>query len=195
MGGIICPPYLAHYLTTHPSSTTLNRSGLDHPSLAFNRAVRDQDRFSIEAQMLRITSNRIVPSSKLLLRSISTKGPVEAKITSGHPTHKQKDEKVLAKAREVANNSELQQSTHGEVVWTGSQQPRQDAWRGPRFEQTDLSLQPQPQPAIELIAKQPIRYETRRVVSCNGGGGPLGHPKVYINLDKAGEPNVCPYCE
>lgn len=37
--------------------------------------------------------------------------------------------------------------------------------------------------------------ETRRIVSCDGGGGALGHPKVYINLDKAGEPNVCPYCE
>ena len=30
-------------------------------------------------------------------------------------------------------------------------------------------------------------------VSCDGGGGPLGHPKVYINLDKPG-PQSCPYC-
>ena len=55
--------------------------------------------------------------------------------------------------------------------------------------------QPQPQAAIELIAQVPIRMETRRIVSCDGGGGALGHPKVYINLDKAGEPNVCPYCK
>lgn len=128
------------------------------------------------------------------VRSVSTKGPVEAKITSEHPTHKAEDEKVLAKAREVANDTHLQENTHREVVWSNSQQPRQRAWQGPRFEQTDFSLQPQPQPAIELIAKQPIRYETKRVISCNGGGGALGHPKVYINLDKAGEPNVCPYC-
>lgn len=26
------------------------------------------------------------------------------------------------------------------------------------------------------------------------GGGPLGHPKVYINLDKPG-PQACGYCK
>lgn len=130
-------------------------------------------------------------------RSVSTKGPLEATVTSKeqHPTIKDKDEKVLAKAREVANDPAIQQSSNREVVWSNSQQPRQDAWHGPRFEQTDFSLQPQPQAAIELIAKQPIRMETRRVVSCDGGGGALGHPKVYINLDKSGEPNVCSYCK
>ena len=30
-------------------------------------------------------------------------------------------------------------------------------------------------------------------VSCDGGGGALGHPKVYINLD-GGEPVACIYC-
>ena len=30
-------------------------------------------------------------------------------------------------------------------------------------------------------------------VACDGGGGPLGHPKVYINLDD-GETHVCIYC-
>lgn len=29
-------------------------------------------------------------------------------------------------------------------------------------------------------------------VSCDGGG-PLGHPKVYLNMGKDGE-IVCPYC-
>jgi uncharacterized Zn-finger protein len=31
------------------------------------------------------------------------------------------------------------------------------------------------------------------VVACNGGGGPLGHPRVYLNLGDDGEV-VCPYC-
>lgn len=150
--------------------------------------------------MLRTISSRATPvavRAGRAVRPVSTKGPVEANVTSKeqHPTHKDKDEKVLAKAREVANDPAIQQSSNREVVWSNSQQPRQDAWKGPRFEQTDFSLQPQPQAAIELIAKQPIRMETRRVVSCDGGGGALGHPKVYINLDKAGEPNVCPYCK
>lgn len=30
--------------------------------------------------------------------------------------------------------------------------------------------------AIELIHKQPVRWTKKRVVSCDGGGGPLGHP-------------------
>jgi uncharacterized Zn-finger protein len=31
------------------------------------------------------------------------------------------------------------------------------------------------------------------VVACNGGGGPLGHPRVYLNLAPAGRVE-CPYC-
>ncbi len=30
-------------------------------------------------------------------------------------------------------------------------------------------------------------------VSCDGGGGPLGHPRVYLQIAEAGE-IVCPYC-
>lgn len=36
--------------------------------------------------------------------------------------------------------------------------------------------------AIDLIAAQPPIGSTKRVVACDGGGGPLGHPKVFINL-------------
>jgi uncharacterized Zn-finger protein len=31
------------------------------------------------------------------------------------------------------------------------------------------------------------------VVACNGGGGPLGHPRVYLNLGADGRIE-CPYC-
>jgi uncharacterized Zn-finger protein len=31
------------------------------------------------------------------------------------------------------------------------------------------------------------------VAACNGGGGPLGHPRVYLNLMPAGRVE-CPYC-
>jgi uncharacterized Zn-finger protein len=31
------------------------------------------------------------------------------------------------------------------------------------------------------------------VAACNGGGGPLGHPKVYLNLAPSGKVE-CPYC-
>ncbi|MDC1383674.1 zinc-finger domain-containing protein [Candidatus Puniceispirillum sp.] len=30
-------------------------------------------------------------------------------------------------------------------------------------------------------------------VACNGGGGPLGHPQVWLNIGTEGR-IVCPYC-
>ena len=54
-------------------------------------------------------------------------------------------------------------------------------------------VQPRPLAAIDLIHKQPVRWRHERVVSCDGGGGPLGHPRIFINLDK---PQICwcTYC-
>ena len=36
-------------------------------------------------------------------------------------------------------------------------------------------------------------YIDEMVAACNGGGGPLGHPRVYLNLAPAGRAE-CPYC-
>ena len=36
-------------------------------------------------------------------------------------------------------------------------------------------------------------YTDSMEVACNGGGGPLGHPKVYLNLSADGRVE-CPYC-
>lgn len=36
--------------------------------------------------------------------------------------------------------------------------------------------------------------ETKNIViHCNGGGGVLGHPLIYLNLGKE-EQVICPYC-
>jgi uncharacterized Zn-finger protein len=36
---------------------------------------------------------------------------------------------------------------------------------------------------------------TRREVICDGGGGALGHPRVYLHIDAdQGEQVTCPYC-
>ncbi|XP_053719482.1 NADH dehydrogenase [ubiquinone] iron-sulfur protein 6, mitochondrial [Synchiropus splendidus] len=48
--------------------------------------------------------------------------------------------------------------------------------------------------AIELVAEEPVTELHARVVSCDGGGGALGHPKVYINLDKDTKVGTCGYC-
>lgn len=90
--------------------------------------------------------------------------------------------------------------------------------RGPRFEQTVYELQPTPLSAMQMISEEPIRLVEQRVASCDGGeckdltwsvtrllswsdqltcvvsghtgGGSLGHPRVFINLDKPG-PKAC----
>ena len=41
-------------------------------------------------------------------------------------------------------------------------------------------------PAFETV------YIKKTEIACDGGGGPLGHPKVYLYL-KNGE-ITCPYC-
>ncbi|EDW88379.1 NADH dehydrogenase [ubiquinone] iron-sulfur protein 6, mitochondrial [Drosophila teissieri] len=46
---------------------------------------------------------------------------------------------------------------------------------------------------IKLIDEVAPKECTERVVYCDGGDGPLGHPKVYINLDKPGN-HICGYC-
>ena len=34
----------------------------------------------------------------------------------------------------------------------------------------------------------------RKVVACDGGGGPLGHPRVWLNMEGKGQVD-CPYCD
>ena len=47
--------------------------------------------------------------------------------------------------------------------------------------------------AIKLIDEVLPALRKERVVWCDGGGGPTGHPNVYINLDKPGS-HTCGYC-
>ncbi|XP_002734872.1 NADH dehydrogenase [ubiquinone] iron-sulfur protein 6, mitochondrial-like [Saccoglossus kowalevskii] len=47
--------------------------------------------------------------------------------------------------------------------------------------------------AINLIDDVPPKVIAGRHVYCDGGGGALGHPKVYINLDPPGA-HSCGYC-
>ncbi|KAF9496196.1 hypothetical protein BDN71DRAFT_1446643 [Pleurotus eryngii] len=75
-------------------------------------------------------------------------------------------------------------------TWSTSQSLRPAGSSGPRFEQTAMEVQPNPLSAMELIANEPIRLVHGRKAVCDGGGGPLGHPKIYINLDQPG-PRPC----
>lgn len=33
-----------------------------------------------------------------------------------------------------------------------------------------------------------------KIISCDGGEGPLGHPNVYLNMGREGHVE-CPYCD
>ncbi|KAF8481936.1 ubiquinone oxidoreductase 20 kd subunit [Russula ochroleuca] len=85
------------------------------------------------------------------------------------------------------------QSPNHAATWSTNQHPRPAGQSGPRFEQTIMELQPNSLSAMELIANEPIRLIHSRKAVCDGGAGPLGHPKIYINLDKPG-PQSCGYC-
>ncbi|KAI9444798.1 ubiquinone oxidoreductase 20 kd subunit [Lactarius indigo] len=85
------------------------------------------------------------------------------------------------------------QSPNRTATWSTSQHPRPAGQSGPRFEQTIMDLQPNPLSAMELLANEPVRLIHGRKAVCDGGSGPLGHPKIYINLDKPG-PRSCGYC-
>ncbi|WFD31613.1 hypothetical protein MSPP1_002652 [Malassezia sp. CBS 17886] len=87
----------------------------------------------------------------------------------------------------------VDQAPNEAATWSPSQRPKAEAMIGPRFEQTYMPTQPDSLSAMELIANVPIHQTDRRVVWCDGGDGALGHPKVYINLDKPG-PQSCGYC-
>ncbi|XP_003372429.1 conserved hypothetical protein [Trichinella spiralis] len=71
-----------------------------------------------------------------------------------------------------------------------------DAWdqydrRLGRFEYGSKLVNPNV--AMELIAKVKPVASKERIVQCDGGGTALGHPRVFINLDKPGN-HACGYC-
>ncbi|KAI9676008.1 MAG: hypothetical protein M1817_000751 [Caeruleum heppii] len=91
---------------------------------------------------------------------------------------------ALQEFPEEAEERRVAQAPNRWTTWSRSQQPRRKAMVGPRFEQTIMEYQPMPLAAIDLIHKQPVRWIKDNMVSCDGGGGPLGHPKIFINVDK-----------
>ncbi|KAF9110862.1 hypothetical protein BGX27_005779 [Mortierella sp. AM989] len=92
--------------------------------------------------------------------------------------------RALSSTSVVAKNirSDLKQAANRDSTWSESQIEKKLAFQGPRFENTDIDAQPKPRAAIELIAEEPIRLVEGRRARCDGGGGSLGHPQVWINL-------------
>ncbi|XP_065839446.1 NADH dehydrogenase [ubiquinone] iron-sulfur protein 6, mitochondrial-like [Oscarella lobularis] len=78
-----------------------------------------------------------------------------------------------------------QKVTHTGQVWDESD------FRNVRF--TGKEKEVNPNFAINLVDEEPPIPIKESNYWCDGGSGPLGHPKVYINLDKPGV-HVCGYC-
>lgn len=47
--------------------------------------------------------------------------------------------------------------------------------------------------AIPVAADDETFLVTTSAVGCDGGGGALGHPLIYLSLEPGGEV-TCPYC-
>ncbi|ORY34258.1 zinc-finger domain-domain-containing protein [Naematelia encephala] len=133
--------------------------------------------------LLRPVRSSVLPLSSSLTRSIlrtySTVPQPSAPIKSEQPTE--------------STPVELQQSPNVPTTWSTSQNPKPAAYNNARFEQVVLELQPNPKSAMGMLAEDPVRLVLGRKATCDGGGGPLGHPKIFINLDKPG-PKACGYC-
>ncbi|TVY32941.1 Lactobacillus shifted protein [Lachnellula subtilissima] len=100
---------------------------------------------------------------------------------------------ALQESVEDAEHRRIMQAPNRATVWSKNQNPRGKAMTGPRFEQTIMEAQPAPYAAIDLIHQQPVRWTHERVAVCDGGGGPLGHPRIFINTDKP-QICMCTYC-
>uniref|UniRef100_A0A915HYN9 Zinc finger CHCC-type domain-containing protein n=1 Tax=Romanomermis culicivorax TaxID=13658 RepID=A0A915HYN9_ROMCU len=79
---------------------------------------------------------------------------------------------------------------YDQVTHTGQAWDQED-WRLSRFTYNPKHVNPNV--AMHLIAKIAPKAVHGRKVYCDGGDGALGHPKVYINLDKPGN-HACGYC-
>lgn len=62
-----------------------------------------------------------------------------------------------------------QQAPNYPTTWSTNQAPRPGPGTSPRFEQTNMELQPNPLSAMELIANEPVRIVHGRKAVCDGG--------------------------
>lgn len=129
---------------------------------------------------------RIVRAGRVIQR-------VERRYVAGYNQYTKKSMVPIEGDEAALEAARTRQAPNRVGTWSKSQRPREEAMTGPRFEQTDLTKQPAPWAAIDLIAEQPIVHVSARKAVCDGGGGARGHPKIFINVDKP-EGGKCGYC-
>jgi NADH dehydrogenase (ubiquinone) Fe-S protein 6 len=105
---------------------------------------------------------RALPRLNRSIRLYSSTADVSAAETSTKP-------KLPANSTSTYTPEVAPQSPNYPTTWTTNQRPRPAAGSGPRFEQTDMGLQPNPLSAMELINNEPIRVVKGRKAVCDGG--------------------------
>jgi len=126
-----------------------------------------------------LRTNRLLPVSlrSSLPRYASAGSPAPSK----SPTSKSLPSTTTEPSKELV----FDQVTHTGQAW------EETDYRMSRF---DISAkQVNPNIAMHLVAEDAPTPTHDRVVFCDGGHPALGHPRVYINLDKPGN-HICQYC-
>ncbi|CAA95810.1 putative NADH dehydrogenase [ubiquinone] iron-sulfur protein 6, mitochondrial [Caenorhabditis elegans] len=117
--------------------------------------------------------------NRLLQQSVS-RGPLAVRASSTITTKPPTPNQI------TKNNAQFDKVTHTGQAWD------QSDYRLQRFDISKKSVNPNV--AMHLIDQRPPEdCGDKRVVFCDGGHPALGHPKVYINLDKPGV-HACGYC-
>jgi len=99
-------------------------------------------------------------------------------------------EKELTKPKPQPGTLAPDQLKYDERTHTGQ------AWDEEDYRLVRFTYKPKhvnPNVAMRLVNEIPAQPAKGRVVACDGGGGALGHPKIFINLDKPGN-HGCGYC-
>lgn len=103
--------------------------------------------------------------------------------SSTTPATKPKESGVVTREDQPAT---LQQSPNYATTWSTNQAPRPGPGAGPRFEQTNMNLQPNPLSAMEMVAREPIRLVKGRTAVCDGGARSCYH--LFVDLLTIHEP-------
>ncbi|CAK9439203.1 uncharacterized protein LODBEIA_P34270 [Lodderomyces beijingensis] len=148
----------------------------------------------------RISRSAILKASRCpLSRFNSTTTTTNAAAPASISSQAEPPASKLDKA-DLQHNEFAKQAPNRDVTWSSSQESRVEVIsKFPfRFTQRNLEQQPRPWAAIDLIAKEPVRYlshEEGNIAVCDGNKGSTlqGHPKVFINLDQP-KAATCGYC-
>ncbi|KAI1728328.1 zinc-finger domain-containing protein [Ditylenchus destructor] len=117
---------------------------------------------------------------------------VSARFKGTDESKKPDDLPVTAPSKRAPSPTEIKKdnAVYDQITHTGQAWDSADH-RLSRF--TYSEKQVNPNIAAHLIAEIPPIASDEHVVFCDGGNPALGHPKVYINLDKPGT-HACGYC-